>query len=249
MKALGLFNLNKERQELESSMVEESLSMIDEDLNHICVFNPDWHIGVIGIVAGRLKEKFNKPTIVICCDKNGVGKASCRSIECIDISEIVKKGIEKKIISSGGGHSMAAGFSLPAENISLLKNFLKNEIKYECKPKTFDVDAVVNVSDLSLNFVNNMNEISPFGQGNPSPIFVISDVQIIRFRILKDQHISVMLSDDFGNTLKGISFRCVGTALENALLSTRSRLKVLGELCISTWKDKQSLNLLIRDVA
>jgi single-stranded-DNA-specific exonuclease len=247
--AQELYNLNKERQDLECSMVEESLSMIDENLNHICVFNPGWHVGVIGIVAGRLKEKYNKPTIVICCDKNGVGKASCRSIEGVDISKIVKKGIEQKIISSGGGHALAAGFSISVENIPLLKDFLRNEIKYDCKPKTFDVDAIVNLSDLSFDFVNNMNKISPFGQGNPSPIFVLSDVQVICSRILKDQHISVILSDDFGNTLKGISFRCMGTALEDALLNSRSKLKILCELCISVWKDKQSLNLLIRDVA
>ena len=246
--ALELYNLNKERQDLECSMVEESLSMIDENLNHICVFNPDWHVGVIGIVAGRLKEKYNKPAIVICCDKNGVGKASCRSIEGVDISKIVKKGIEQKIISSGGGHAMAAGFSISVDNIPLLKDFLNNEVKYESKPKIFDVDAVVNVSDLSLDFVKKIDELSPFGQGNPSPIFVVSDVQVICSRILKDQHISVTLSDDFGNTLKGISFRCMGTALEDALLNSRSKLKILGELCISVWKDKQSLNLLIRDV-
>ena len=191
----------------------------------------------------------DKPTIIICCDKNGVGKASCRSIKGVDISKIVKKGIEQKIIGSGGGHALAAGFSISVENIPLLKDFLRNEIKYDCKPKTFDVDAIVNLSDLSRDFVNNMNGISPFGQGNPSPIFVISDVKVICSRILKDQHISVILSDDFGNTLKGISFRCMGTALEDALLNSRSKLKILGELCISVWKDKQSLNLLIRDVA
>lgn len=247
--AIELLNLNKERQELESAMVEESMSMIDEKLNYICVFNPDWHVGVIGIVAGRLKEKFNKPTIVICCDKNGVGKASCRSIEGVDISQIVKKGIDKEVISSGGGHAMAAGFSLPVENIPSLREFLKTEIQYDSKPKTFDVDAVVNLSDLSLDFVKKTEELAPFGQGNPSPIFVISDIKITCSRILKDQHISVMLSDDFGNTLKGISFRCMGTALEDALLNSRNKLKILGELCISVWKDTRSVNFLIRDVA
>ena len=247
--ALDLFNLNKERQEIESLMVEESVSMIDKDLKYICVFNPDWHVGVIGIVAGRLKEKYNKPAIVICCDKNGLGKASCRSIEGVDISKIVKKGIDAKVISSGGGHAMAAGFSLPVENIPSLCEFLKSEIQYDPKPKTFDVDAIVNLSDLSLDFVKKMDQLSPFGQGNPSPVFVISGVKIICSRVLKDQHISVMLSDDFGNKLKGISFRCVGTALEDVLSNTSKKLKILGELCISVWKDKQSLNLLIRDVA
>ena len=247
--AFELYNLNKERQALECSMVEESISMIDEDLKYICVFNPDWHVGVIGIVAGRLKEKYNKPTIVICRDKNGVGKASCRSIESVDISKIVKKGIDAGIINSGGGHALAAGFSLPIENISLLHEFLKTEIQYESKPKTFNIDAIVNLSDLSLDLVKKIDQLAPFGQGNPSPIFVISDVKIVYSKILKDQHISVMLSDDFGNMLKGISFRCMGTVLENALLNSKNKLKILGELCVSVWKDKQSLNLLIRDVA
>ncbi|MCR4623849.1 MAG: single-stranded-DNA-specific exonuclease RecJ [Alphaproteobacteria bacterium] len=247
--ALKLSNLNKERQELESLMVEEAVSMIDEKLNYICAFNPDWHVGVIGIVAGRLKEKYNKPTIIICCDKNGVGKASCRSIESVDISKIVKKGIDAGIISSGGGHATAAGFSLPVENISSLHEFLKTEVRYDSKPKTFDVDAVINLSDLSLDFVKKTEELAPFGQGNPSPIFVISNVQIICSRILKDQHISVMLADDFGNTLKGISFRCMGTVLEDALLNSRNKLKILGELCVSVWKNTRSVNFLIRDVA
>ena len=247
--SLKLFNLNKKRQEIESLMVEESLSMIDENLNHICVFNPDWHVGVIGIVAGRLKEKYNKPTIVICCDKNGVGKASCRSIEGIDISQIVKKGIDAGIISSGGGHALAAGFSLPVENIPLLQKFLRAEMHYDSKPKTFDVDAIIDLSDLSLDFVKKTEELAPFGQGNSSPIFVISDAKIVCSRILKDQHISVMLSDDSGNTLKGISFRCMGTALEDALLSSQNKLKFLGELCISTWNNTRSVNFLIRDVA
>ncbi len=246
--ALELYNLNKKRQEIEASMLEESVLKIEENLNYICVFNPDWHVGVIGIVAGRLKEKYNKPTIVICCDKNGVGKASCRSIEGVDISKIVKRGISANVISSGGGHAMAAGFSIAVENISLLHEFLKTEIQYDSKPKTFDVDAIVNLSDLSFDFLKKVEELSPFGQENPSPIFVISDVRIICSRILKDQHVSVMLSDDFGNKLKGISFRCMGTALGDALLNSRDRLKILGELFISVWKDKRSLTLLVRDM-
>lgn len=247
--ALELFNLNKKRQEIESLMVEEAISMINENLNYICVFNPDWHVGVIGIVAGRLKEKYNKPTIVICCDKNGAGKASCRSIGGVDISQIVKKGIDAKIITSGGGHVMAAGFSLPVENISSLHEFLKTEMRYDSKPKTLDIDAVINLSDLSLDFVKKTEELAPFGQGNPSPIFVISNVQIICSKVLKDQHISVMLADNFGNTLKGISFRCMGTPLKNALLNSQNKLKILGELCISVWKNTHSVNFLIRDVA
>ncbi len=247
--ALRLYNLNKKRQGIESSMVEEALLSLDENLNFICVFDPGWHVGVIGIVAGRLKEKYNKPTIVICCDKNGVGKASCRSIGAVDISQVVKKGIEKGIIDSGGGHALAAGFSLSTDNIPLLMDFLKTEIKYDYEPKTFNVDAIVSLSDLSLDFVKKMNELVPFGQGNPSPIFVIPDVRITCSKIVKEQHISVTLSDDFGNILRGISFRCVGTALEDVLLNSKNKLKILGEPCISAWRGNRAVDFLIRDVA
>ena len=122
-------------------------------------------------------------------------------------------------------------------------------VKRPATPKTFNVDAIVDLPQVSFDFVRKTEELAPFGQGNPSPIFVISDVWVSCVKILKEQHISVVLSDDFGNTLRGIAFRCVGTTLEDALLNTKNTLQVLGELGISVWNNTRSVNFLIRDVA
>ncbi len=246
--AQELFALNKERQELEASVVEEIISSeLQEEQNIICAFNSDWHVGVIGIAAGRLKEKYNKPAIVISCDSNGAGKASCRSVDSLDISQVVKKAIGKGIISSGGGHFMAAGFTIPVEHIPALKKFLNNEIVFEKQQKTIDINARVTVSDISFEFIRQVNLLAPFGEGNRAPLFLIPDVKISSRQILKDQHISTMLLDDYGCSIKGIAFRCVGSRLGDILLNTYNKISVLGELSISTWRNNKYLNLLIKD--
>lgn len=246
--AQELFALNKERQTLEASVVEEIISSESKkEQNVICAFNSRWHVGVIGIAAGRLKEKYNKPAIVISCDSNGAGKASCRSVDNLDISMVVKKAIEKGIISSGGGHFMAAGFTIPVENIPALKEFLNNEVIFEEQQRIIDIDARVAVNDISFEFIRQVNLLSPFGEGNRAPLFLISDVRIASRQVLKDQHISTMLIDDYGCSIKGIAFRCVGSMLGDILLSSHNKISLLGELSISTWRNNKYLNLLIRD--
>lgn len=246
--AQELFALNKERQELEASVVEEIISSeLKEEQDIICAFNSSWHVGVIGIAAGRLKEKYNKPAIVISCDRNGAGKASCRSVDNLDISQVVKKAIEKGIISSGGGHFMAAGFTIPVENIPALKEFLNNEIIFEKQQRIINVDARVTISDVSFEFIRQINSLAPFGEGNRAPLFLIPNVRIASRQILKDQHISAMLMDDYGCSIKGIAFRCIGSSLGDILLDTYDKISVLGELSVSTWRNNKYLNLLIKD--
>ncbi|MDR1982527.1 MAG: single-stranded-DNA-specific exonuclease RecJ, partial [Holosporaceae bacterium] len=115
--ALQLDDLNKKRQDLEFEIIEEAVASLEEHRNFICLYNANWHIGIIGIIAGRLREKYHKPSIIISNDSNGMGKASCRSIEGVDISDIIRRGVEQGIIASGGGHSMAAGFSIDVSKI------------------------------------------------------------------------------------------------------------------------------------
>lgn len=246
--ASEILGLNKRRQELELEMSQEAYELMDPNRKYICVYKPDWHVGVIGIVAGRLKEKYNKPTMVICRDKYGVGKASCRSIDGVDISKIVKKAVNENVMSGGGGHALAAGFSVPIENLSLLTEFLDKEVQYECKPKTFNVDAVVSISEISLDFVDEMNKVAPFGQDNPSPLFVIKNVKVCDSKLLKDQHVSVVLTDDYGNSMRSVCFGCAGSEIANALLG-ENRLDVLGELMLSSWGGRKYVNMLIRDVS
>lgn len=244
-----LAKLNDERRKLENSMIDEAKASIDEKSKFICVYNPEWHSGIIGIVAGRLRERYNKPSIVISSDADGIGKASCRSVEGLDIADVIKKGVARGIITSGGGHLMAGGFSLSVENISTLQRFLEEEIDFESKPRIFDVDAILDIKNIGSKLIDEIETLQPFGEGNRSPIFVISNAKIISAKIIKEKHISITLSDKKGKAIKGISFKSVNTPLGDILLNNKDCLDFLGELSVSTWKNHKQITFLVRDVA
>jgi single-stranded-DNA-specific exonuclease len=181
--ALQLEELNKERQAIEAQIIEEAVRMVDENLSFICSWSKEWHIGVVGIVAGRLKEKYNKPSIIISIDKNGDGKASCRSIPGFDIADVINKGIAQGVIASGGGHAMAAGFSVQAHKINALVDFFKTEIKYEIAPHELYADCFLQLDAISMRIIQDMSTIGPFGMGNRHPKFVIANLKRFKSRL------------------------------------------------------------------
>ena len=160
-------------------MLEKDL--LNKILNETKVFSKDpvlilsgknWHEGVIGIVAARLKDKFNKPVILISLDGD-VGKASARSIVGFDIGSIIISAAQEKILLKGGGHKMAGGFSIKVENINRLKDFvfkkfrgINEDIKSE---KPLLLDSIIAPSAVNLEFYNKVSLLSPFGSGNPEP--------------------------------------------------------------------------------
>ncbi len=247
--AQQLFKLNKSRQEMEKLALEEAISSINENENYICLFNANWHPGIIGILAGRLKEIYNKPTIIISCDNHGIGKASCRSVSGIDISVIIKKGIEAGIILSGGGHMLAGGFSINIKNISRLYDFFKNIIPKLNQDFIYDVDGILSEDSFSSEFIENLLLLSPFGESNKTPIFILNDVTIVSANILQEQHISVNLRLKNNTIIKGIAFRCASTPLGDNLLKYSNKLKLLGQINSAVWKGKKYINFLIIDVA
>ncbi|MBE6447083.1 MAG: single-stranded-DNA-specific exonuclease RecJ [Alphaproteobacteria bacterium] len=247
--ALELLRLNKFRQSVETLICDEAEKDIGSQDSCICVFNPNWHLGVIGIVAGRLKEKYNKPSIVISCDAHKMGKASCRSVPGVDISAIIRKGIESGIIDSGGGHLLAAGFSIPTENISQLKQFLQQEISIQESVRVFETEGFIDGRACNIDFVNTFSALSPFGEGNKLPTFVLSNVTVSNVRVLKAQHICATLNLENNITVKGLAFRSAGTCLGDILLSCPNKCSLLVAMTISCWQNKQTLNFLIKDVA
>ncbi|GHU17985.1 single-stranded-DNA-specific exonuclease RecJ [Alphaproteobacteria bacterium] len=247
--AQHLDDLNKERQSIEAQIVEEASDLVDEKLNFICSWSENWHIGVVGIVAGRLKDKFNKPTIVISIDKYGKGRASCRSIDGLDISDVINKGIANGVIASGGGHSMAAGFSIEANKMNELVEFFKTEIKYEVVSHELYADCMVNLESISMNLMKTLSFLEPFGMGNRHPKFVIPNLRIASARIVGQNHIQTILKDENDNTLKAISFKSLNTELGDILLNHRDYVDVLGGLSVSEWKGEKYISLYLEDVA
>jgi single-stranded-DNA-specific exonuclease len=247
--AMQLDELNKERQAIEAQIVEEASDLVDENLKFICSWSENWHVGVVGIVAGRLKEKYNKPSIIISIDKNGEGKASCRSIAGFDIADVINKGIARGIITSGGGHAMAAGFSVAANKINELVDFLKVEIEYEVTPHELYADCFLPLDSISMHMMKNISVIGPFGVGNRHPKFVIPNLKIMSARIVGQNHIQTILKDNKNNSIKAISFKSVNTVLGDVLLNYRATVDVLGGLSIGEWKGERYINLFLEDVA
>ena len=249
--AQRLDDLNKERQELERKIIEEAIQQIDENSDFICAYSNKWHVGIVGIVAGRLKETYHKPSLVIAIDENGQGRGSCRSISQIDISVIINKAFQEGIVTSGGGHSMAAGFYIEENKIPAFIEFLRNEIKYEKSYEELHADCYLNADmAASLEIMKQISAIGPFGNGNKHPKFVIPNLIIARARIVGKNHVQLLLSDvKKGVSLNAISFRSEGTALGDVLLSYKSPIQVLGTLSLSEWNGKRSICFILEDVA
>ena len=247
--AIRLDDLNKDRQEMEAEISKEAQSFVDVSKNFVCVYGEDWHVGVIGIVAGRLKDKFNRPTIIISNDGNGIGRASCRSVAGVNISEVIKKGIEEGVILGGGGHEMAAGFSVEISKIEDLKNFFEREIVWEKKPVELCADCCLNADLISQKLVDAISVLEPFGEQNESPKFIVNNLFIKSTKILKEQHLAVNFVTNKGMSLRGIAFRCVGTPLGQTLRSYKKSVSVLGEISVSSWMGRTYLSLRVIDVA
>ncbi|MDR2157895.1 MAG: single-stranded-DNA-specific exonuclease RecJ [Holosporaceae bacterium] len=248
--SLRLEDLNRERQLQEMKIMEEATQFVKDDLNFICSHNADWYVGIIGIIAGRLREKYNKPSIIICCDSNGVGKASCRSIEGVDISAVIRRGIEKGVIISGGGHSMAAGFSMDMSKIDDLLKFLKEDIKYKPSPPELYADCIMSLDAISIKLVESMSVLEPFGAGNRYPKFVVPNIKITQAKIVGENHIAFVMADDKGNSLRAISFRSLDTPLGSLILAEKIvPVSLLGTLSISSWNNQQYVSFQLEDMA
>ena len=178
--ASELDQFNKERQMLEKDLLKKILNKTKNYLNDpvLIMSGKNWHEGVIGIVAARLKDKFNKPVILISLDGN-VGKASARSIVGFDIGSVIIAATQEKILIKGGGHKMAGGFSIKIENIDKFKNFVfkkfKNINENLKKEKPLLLDSIIAPSAVNLEFYNKVALLSPFGSGNPEPKFIIEN--------------------------------------------------------------------------
>ncbi|MDR0678213.1 MAG: DHH family phosphoesterase, partial [Holosporaceae bacterium] len=249
--AQQLDDLNKKRQNLELEIMEEAVSSLEERQgNFICLYNADWHVGIIGIIAGRLREKYNKPSIIISRDANGIGKASCRSIEDVDISDVIRKGVEQGIIISGGGHSMAAGFLIDISKIDDLMGFLSSNIKYNCIPQKLCADCLLPLDMISLDLLDSISILEPFGMGNQQPRFVIPDVNVVSSRIVGNNHVGFTILDEKGNSLRAISFRSVGTELGDILLKEEvCSASLLGTLILSSWGGQNYVNFRLEDIS
>ncbi len=237
--ALHLDVLNRERQAIEKAALDEAMVLataMPRDLPLTFVAREGWHPGVVGIVAGRLKDAFFRPSLVGAIE-GGTVKCSLRSIEGIDIGAVIATLKAEGLALSGGGHAMAAGLSFSRDMIAAVETRMMALIAplKAAAPdaRAYDIDAVMQPGSITPDFLTLIGQAAPFGQGNAEPVFVLSDVTIASASQVGAGHVAVELTGS-GSRIRGIAFRAAENALGGAL-RTGARLHVAGRLKANEW--------------
>jgi len=246
-----LIKLNNKRKEIETLVLDEIDFQNIEDKNKdiIIYYNPNINEGLIGIIAARLKDYFNKPSIVI-TNSNDLLKGSARSVYNYNIGRVIKNSLDNNIIIAGGGHNMAAGFTLQKTKLKIFEDFILTDFINAgiSRDHSFLYDAEVSSLAFNVDFYNDIKNLEPCGTGNPLPTFLFKDLKEIKTTVLTGKHISLIFKSRVGFTIKSISFNSVNSKMGEYLLNYKKSFDVLGQINENIWNNKKSLQLTIRDV-
>lgn len=255
-----LNQLNQERQNIEKEVLDQSIEkvenhMLQNGLNDypasIFVSNDNWHLGVLGIVASRLKEKFHRPSFVI-SSKDEISTASARSLPGIDIGKIIIEGVNEGILLSGGGHAMAGGFSLKTDKIEEFNMYCDNKIMELDNDilikRTQKYDDILDNIEIDRNFYEFINRASPYGQGNPEPKFIVPNAEIEFCKTVGKGHLKLKISGNNYKNLDCIAFNAIGTPLGDLITHhSGSLLHFIGVIRKNDWQDFKGIQLQIFD--
>ena len=253
--ASELDSYNKERQILEANLLNKILNTDYEDYKEpvIILSGNNWHEGVIGIIASRIKEKFNKPSIII-SENNNIGKGSARSIVGFDIGTVIIAAVQNGILIKGGGHKMAGGFTIEMEKIDSFKEFVFKKYKSLNidinEKKNYYYDSEISPTALNVNFFEKVNLLAPFGSGNLEPRFIIEKVNLISSKIVGEKHIKSILSGPDSTIIKTMAFNSVESDLSAYLLNkTRKFFNIAGKISLNEWKGQKNVEFIIDDIS
>ena len=253
--ANALDKSNKERQSIEFNLSKIINDEVKKYHNHpiLVLAGKDWHEGVIGIIASKIKDKYNKPTIIISLNDN-FGKGSARSVVGFDIGAQIIQAVQLGILSKGGGHKMAGGFTIFKDKVSEFRDFLiKKYQKYKINNSdeiNLFIDTIIAPSALNLDFFEKVNFLGPFGSGNSEPRFVIENTKVIKSNVVGDNHISSILTGKDGTTFKTFTPNGKNSPLESILIkNNKINFKIAGRMSLNEWKGKKSVEFVIEDIS
>ena len=235
------------------------MAQAESQANQPCILVADegWHEGVIGIVAGRLKEQFSRPAFVMSI-QHGKAKGSARSVPGADIGAAVTSARLEGLLLAGGGHAMAAGFSLDVAQLDAFRDYINTRLERAVSDyhlgRHLRYDGMASVGALGLAMIDALDQAGPYGMGNPSPRIVIPDVRLLQCERMKSAHLRLLLADAAGGKarLKAVCFNVVDTPLGLALESWAARMPekaiyLAGQLKRNRWNGYESAQFLIDD--
>jgi single-stranded-DNA-specific exonuclease len=255
--AAELDRLNEERRSIEAHVQEEAEAMLAGQHNRSVALlaGQGWHPGVIGIVAGRIKEKTGKPSIIIAIDADGVGKGSGRSIAGVDLGAAIISAREAGLLVAGGGHSMAAGLTISANKVDVLADWLDERLAADVTRASANsamlIDALLTPRGLNPAFIEAMEGAGPYGMGWPGPRIVAGPVRVIKCDIVGKDHVRAIVAGDDGASFKAMAFRQGETALGQMLLHGERGQKywLAGRAKVDDWGPTPKAELHIDDIA
>ena len=249
--------LNEDRRAIEAEVQEAAEAMLTGQGNMaVQVLAGDgWHPGVIGIVAGRIKEKTGKPSIVIANDADGTGKGSGRSISGVDLGAAIIAAREQGLLVAGGGHAMAAGITIASENLSAFTEFLDTRLARDVErarsAQSIQLDLSLAPGGLTPDLVTTLEAAGPYGVGWPAPRIAVGPVRIVKADIVGKDHLRIIAAGEDGRSFKGIAFRAAETEMAQTLIhrSKGRRFHLAGRVKIDDWGSRPAAELHLEDAA
>lgn len=259
--ARRLDGFNTDRKAIETACLEEAIRLVETDLaagrgspHLVFVAGEGWHPGVIGIVAGRLKERYQRPACVVAL-ADGIGKGSGRSMEGVDLGAAVIAARQNDLLINGGGHAMAAGFTVSEGNLEAFRAFLDGKISDALGGKPIVgkimLDGGVSLAAATVEFIASLERLAPYGVGNPEPRFVIPYARIADAGLVGTDHVRLRITGEGGGSLKGIAFRVADQELGAFLLQAKGGMPVhlAGKLKVDRWNGAERPQIIVDDAA
>ncbi|WP_417309869.1 single-stranded-DNA-specific exonuclease RecJ [Devosia sp.] len=260
--AAQLSDLNTERQRIEIEAVEEACATADAEIGNgegppvLVLASANWHPGVVGLVAARLRERFERPAFAIALGPDGGGTGSGRSLPGVDIGHAVIEAVDAGLVVKGGGHAMAAGVTLQQGQIGAFRAHLADALGADVAraraAKLLSIDAAMTTRGATVDFVHEIERAGPFGSGSPQPVFAFP-AHRARFPdvVGKGGHVKFTLTSGDGARLKAIAFRAADTPLGQLLLSAGNdtSLHLAGTLSLDHWQGREEVQFRAIDAA
>lgn len=264
--AAELDRVNTERRAIQDRILAEALELAEEQVGAghpvIIVSMSDWHAGIVGIVAGRLKDRFRRPAIVIGVDENNrdgddivpIAKGSGRSVSGVDLGSAIAAAKREGLLISGGGHAMAGGLSCAPDKIDALRDYLHSALATDVEKAstndTTNIDAVLSVTAINPQLMEMIERVGPYGAGNPQPVFAFNDVALSYATRTRGDHVRITFEDASGTKMSGIHFRANETGLDEVLLNGQGqRFHVIGQLKPNVWNGQTRIDFHLLDMA
>ncbi|RMD63404.1 MAG: single-stranded-DNA-specific exonuclease RecJ, partial [Alphaproteobacteria bacterium] len=249
---------NEERRAIEAAVLAEAMAQIEAGpapVGLVFAAGEGWHPGVIGIVASRLKDRFNLPAVVVALDPGtATAKGSGRSVPGVDLGAAVIAARQAGLLVNGGGHPMAAGLTTDLARVSDLRAFLSERLGAALAASGYrpalGFDGVLHPGGATADLVRAIERCAPFGAGNPQPRFAVAAARIVRADVVGENHVRCILAGADDARLKAIAFRAMDTALGPALLATGGRpLHLAGKLRLDEWAGGDAVQFVVEDAA